>query len=224
MADVFNKTPAEFIDINTMFDVLNNRVGFEAEQLRAIVENTYWLYNYALEYHIPADSAMSDASTNSVQNKVIKAYVDNATSGLATNIESAAFTMQWQDFNTLQFKPLDGKKGASKTSADLNLIEVWFPDGVYTFTLNDTTARGRILALQQRLDQFDNWGYSFQEALSTLESRINTAELDIDNLQASSSNYATTENLNAVAGRVDTLESAIGDIGTLLDTINGEVI
>lgn len=180
MADVFNKTPAEFIDINTMFDVLNNRVGFEAEQLRAIVENTYWLYNYALEYHIPADNAMSDTSTNAVQNKVIKLYIDGAVVSLQQNISNLG-----DQYSSLSSK-VDG--------------------------------------FEVRLDQFDNWGYSFQEALSTLESRINTAELDIDNLQASSSNYATSENLNAVAGRVDTLESAIGDIGTLLDTINGEVV
>lgn len=206
MADVFNKTPAEFIDINTMFDVLNNRVGFEAEQLRAIVENTYWLYNYALEYHIPADSAMSDASTNAVQNKVIKAYVDNATSGLATlgntltntrknavRILPSSTLGERLDIRPLEFSPTDITQ-----ADDIDISEFFLttPTEYMICHLKDATARADILDLETK----------------------------VDNLESQLSGFATTENLNAVAGRVDTLESAIGDIGTLLDTINGEVI
>lgn len=45
MADVFNKEPVEFIDLNELFPVLNSAVGLTYEQFRILVENTFWLKN-----------------------------------------------------------------------------------------------------------------------------------------------------------------------------------
>ena len=45
MAKVFNENPTNFVNMNTYFNVLNNSVGFTAEQLTKIVENTNYLYN-----------------------------------------------------------------------------------------------------------------------------------------------------------------------------------
>lgn len=80
----------------------------------------------------------------------------------------------------------------------------------------------------------DYWCSSLAEPFSTenftaYETKVNEQDISnleerVDTLEGQLSEFATTENLEAVAGRVDTLESAIGDIGTLLDTINGEVI
>lgn len=45
MADVFNKEPVEFVDLNELFPVLNSAVGLTHEQFRILVENTFWLKN-----------------------------------------------------------------------------------------------------------------------------------------------------------------------------------
>lgn len=45
MADVFNKEPVEFVDLNDLFPVLNSAVGLTYEQFRILVENTFWLKN-----------------------------------------------------------------------------------------------------------------------------------------------------------------------------------
>lgn len=45
MADVFNKEPVEFVDLNELFPVLNSAVGLTYEQFRILVENTFWLKN-----------------------------------------------------------------------------------------------------------------------------------------------------------------------------------
>ena len=45
MADVFNKEPVEFVDLNELFPVLNSAVGLTYEQFRVLVENTFWLKN-----------------------------------------------------------------------------------------------------------------------------------------------------------------------------------
>lgn len=45
MADVFNKTPTDFVDLNELFPVLNEAVGLTYEQFRILVENTFWLKN-----------------------------------------------------------------------------------------------------------------------------------------------------------------------------------
>jgi len=57
------------------------------------------------------------------------------------------------------------------------------------------------------------------ESLATLNTALNTAVTGADSL----SNYATTDSLTAYATQND-LSSAIGDINTVLDSINGEVV
>lgn len=45
MADVFNKNPDEYVDLNELFPKLDDSVGFHYEQLRKIVENINYLKN-----------------------------------------------------------------------------------------------------------------------------------------------------------------------------------
>lgn len=45
MADVFNQSPVEFVNLNELFPVLNSAVGITYEQFRVLVENTFWLKN-----------------------------------------------------------------------------------------------------------------------------------------------------------------------------------
>lgn len=45
MADVFNQNPTEYVDLNTMFPVLNEKVGLTYEQWRKAIENTNFLKN-----------------------------------------------------------------------------------------------------------------------------------------------------------------------------------
>ena len=55
--------------------------------------------------------------------------------------------------------------------------------------------------------------------LSTLNADLNAAVTGVESLTG----YATTDSLTAYATQND-LSSAIGDINTVLDSINGEVI
>ena len=45
MADVFDKNPTEYFDMNELFPVLNSKVGFNYEQLKKLVENSNFLKN-----------------------------------------------------------------------------------------------------------------------------------------------------------------------------------
>lgn len=45
MADVFNKNPTDFIDMNNLFPVLNDKVGLTYEQWRIAMENINYVYN-----------------------------------------------------------------------------------------------------------------------------------------------------------------------------------
>lgn len=45
MADVFNKNPSDFIDMNDLFPVLNDKVGLTYEQWRIAMENIIYVYN-----------------------------------------------------------------------------------------------------------------------------------------------------------------------------------
>ena len=45
MADVFNKTPNEYVDLNDLFPVLNERVGLTWQQFQALVENINYVKN-----------------------------------------------------------------------------------------------------------------------------------------------------------------------------------
>ena len=221
MAEVFNRTPQEFIDINTMFDVLNNRVGFEASQLKAIVENTYWLYNYALEFHIPPDAAMSDTSTNAVQNKVIKAYVDSATSGLATLENTLTNTrknavrvkLSSSDFERIDITPLEWSLSDTTQAEDCEISKLWLqtPTEYMTCHLKDATARAYISnletrtgALETELEKVDNWATSFHEALNKQGDNINTLE----------------EYLTRTQGQVELLDRKIGDLDAILTKLN----
>lgn len=82
MEEIFNQTPLQFVDLNTLFDALNEKTGLSAEQFKALVENTYWLKNNlgtgGGSGGGTVDSIMSDVSTNAVQNKIIKNYVDTS--------------------------------------------------------------------------------------------------------------------------------------------------
>lgn len=82
MEEIFNQTPLQFVDLNTLFDALNEKTGLSAEQFKALVENTYWLKNNlgtgSGSGSGTVDSIMSDFSTNAVQNKIIKNYVDTS--------------------------------------------------------------------------------------------------------------------------------------------------
>lgn len=86
MEEIFNQTPLQFVDLNTLFDALNEKTGLSAEQFKALVENTYWLKNNlgtgggsgGGTGGGTVDSIMSDVSTNAVQNKIIKNYVDTS--------------------------------------------------------------------------------------------------------------------------------------------------
>lgn len=45
MADVFNKNPSSFVDMNELFPVLNERTGLTSEQFKKVVENLIYVYN-----------------------------------------------------------------------------------------------------------------------------------------------------------------------------------
>ena len=45
MADVFNKTPASFVDQNTQFTMINDKIGLTSSQVKTLIENTNFLYN-----------------------------------------------------------------------------------------------------------------------------------------------------------------------------------
>lgn len=46
MADVFNRNPVDFVELNDLFPVLNDKVGLTSTQWQKAVENTYYLYNH----------------------------------------------------------------------------------------------------------------------------------------------------------------------------------
>lgn len=46
MANVFNNNPNVYIDMNTLFPVLNEKVGLTATQWQKVVENANFLYNH----------------------------------------------------------------------------------------------------------------------------------------------------------------------------------
>lgn len=45
MADVFDKNPSSFVDMNELFPVLNERTGLTSEQFKKVVENLIYVYN-----------------------------------------------------------------------------------------------------------------------------------------------------------------------------------
>lgn len=45
MADVFNKNPSEYVDMNEFFPILNDKVGLTYEQWRKLVENVNYIKN-----------------------------------------------------------------------------------------------------------------------------------------------------------------------------------
>lgn len=46
MADVFNKNPSAFVNMNDLFPVLNDKIGLTSTQWQKAIENTYYLYNH----------------------------------------------------------------------------------------------------------------------------------------------------------------------------------
>ena len=46
MADVFNKNPNAYIDLNNLFPVLNDKVGLTSVQWQKAIENANYLYNH----------------------------------------------------------------------------------------------------------------------------------------------------------------------------------
>lgn len=46
MADVFNKNPSVYVDMNDLFPVLDDKVGLTDEQWRKAIENANYLYNH----------------------------------------------------------------------------------------------------------------------------------------------------------------------------------
>ena len=46
MADVFNRNPVDFVEMNDLFTVLNDKVGLTSTQWQKAIENTYYLRNH----------------------------------------------------------------------------------------------------------------------------------------------------------------------------------
>lgn len=46
MADVFNKNPSAFVNMNDLFPVLNDKVGLTSTQWQKAIENANYLYNH----------------------------------------------------------------------------------------------------------------------------------------------------------------------------------
>lgn len=46
MANVFNNNPSVFVDMNTLFPVLNDKVGLTSDQWKKAMENANYLYNH----------------------------------------------------------------------------------------------------------------------------------------------------------------------------------
>ena len=46
MADVFNRNPVDFVEMNDLFPVLNDKVGLTSTQWQKAIENTYYLRNH----------------------------------------------------------------------------------------------------------------------------------------------------------------------------------
>lgn len=46
MADVFNRNPVDFVEMNDLFPVLNDKIGLTSTQWQKAIENTYYLKNH----------------------------------------------------------------------------------------------------------------------------------------------------------------------------------